>query len=210
MSTLNVLNELTTAEKLSLHDHLHTDEMDAIVYSLLGNTHALALTLFLYDTGCRPTEAAKLRCHWVMPYDNSAIVQHHGRTRPIRYGAYTAETLAKWIKARPKVGHDRVFFDPMTYQPFNREGLVKYFGQLLVSINRQRPGLSIHSFRSSFGLRIMDATPPKAVRFMLGLPGSQNAGVVYGEDISAGFECVAYERKRHTLIEQLKREYAAR
>lgn len=202
MSRINVLSELSTIEKINPQDAVQRDEIDALAWELRGNPHALALALFLYDSGARPTEAAKLRCRWVAPYDNAAIVQYHGLTRLVKYGDYTARALTDWLKARPKVAHDRVFFNPMTFEPFNRERLTKYFGQLLISADIARPGLNIWSFRSSFALRILGTTPPRAARYMLGLPGAGGANVQYGEDISSGFEWVqAIPRKFLTPAE---------
>ncbi len=175
MTRINVLSELTTAEKINPQDAISQEEFDALAFDLRDNLHALALVLFLHDTGCRPTEAATLRGGWVTPADNSAIVKYHGLVRPVRYGDYTAQTLTDWLKARPKTGHDRVFFDPMSYQEFNRARLIKYFGQLLLSLNKKygqmeynRAGINIHSFRSSFALRMFGTTPPRAMRYMLG------------------------------------------
>lgn len=187
MSRINVLSELSTAEKINPGDAIQQEEFDILAWELRDNLHARALALFLYDSGVRPTEAAKLRCSWVMPYDNAAIVQYHGLTRLVKYGDYAGQALIGWLKARPKVAHDRVFFDPMSYEPFTREKLTKYLGQLLISVDLARPGLNIWSFRSSFALRILPGTPPKAARFMLGLPGAGQANAVYGEDISSGF-----------------------
>lgn len=197
MTRINVLNELTTAEKLNLHDHIQQDEFDALAFDLRDNPHALALVLFLWDTGVRATEAANLRLGWVTPADNCAIVKYRGLVRIVRYGDYCAKALTNWLTIRPKTENNaRVFINPLTYEGFNRQRLTKYFGQLLYSLRDNvdidglefaRPGLNIHSFRTSFALRIVGTTPPRAMRYMLGLHGAGNAPLVFGDDIKDGF-----------------------
>lgn len=221
MSRINILTELSTIERINPQDAIQQDEFDALAFDLRDNPHALALVLFLYDTGCRPTEAATLRCSWVTPYDNSAVVKYHGLVRPVRYGDYTARALTNWLKVRPKTGHDRVFFNPLSHEVFNRERLTKYFGQLLLSLRTapdgleyHRPGLNIWSFRSAFALRIVGSTPPKAARYMLGLPGAGQAPVMYGDAIRDGFMMTAAQPRKFLtpadLIRLIETDQASR
>lgn len=193
MTTLNVLSELTTAEKLSLHDCLLHHEMNVLVYNLKKNLPALALVSFLWDTGVRPSELAKLQVAHVDTYNDCAIVQYRGKSRMVRFYNHASDVLLEWIKARPNLPHGRVFFNPMTYEPFSRPEIVKYVGVLLNQSQVDRAGVNIHSFRSSFALRANNHMPPRAMRVLLGLPTGYKDAVVYAEDVTAAAALVGYK-----------------
>lgn len=101
----------TATSKAVTRDELQAIHRIALARAHLGKPKALAIFLFLVDTGCRAGEAAGLTLERLHLDGGYAWVLGKGDTlRPVFFVEETAEAIRRWLAVRPdKPGDTRVW-----------------------------------------------------------------------------------------------------